>query len=265
MHSALFLVGKLIRRRTPFGSAAFPTHATATAMHFPANAGLIFLTDELTYNRYLVDTGATLSIIPCNQNSSPSGPLRLAASPTHATAMAMHFPANAGLIFLTDKLTNDRYLVDTGATLSIIPCNQNSSPYGPLLKGADGQPIPSWGFIQKTVQFQGKLFTSTFLQAAVAGPILGIDFLRKFKVIVSPELSQIQFACSAAALSAHILPSAAPPASYCLSSSTPVLAPVPIQPPAATTSSLPPVISVYLVRNPEVKSPALVLGKTSLC
>jgi hypothetical protein len=49
------------------------------------------------------------------------------------------------------------------------------------------------------VQFQGKLFTSTFLQAAVAGPILGIDFLRKFKVIVSPELSQVQFACSAAA------------------------------------------------------------------
>jgi hypothetical protein len=62
----------------------------------------------------------------------------------------------------------------------------------------------------------------------VAGPILGIDFLRKFKVIVSPELSQIQFACSAAAPSAHILPSAAlpanisppaaPPASFCSSS-----------------------------------------------
>jgi hypothetical protein len=88
----------------------------------------------------------------------------------------MHFPANTGLIFLTDELTNDRYLVDTGATLSIIPCNQNSSSSGPLLKGADGQPIPSWGFIKKTVQFQGKLFTSTFLQAAVAGPILGMTF-----------------------------------------------------------------------------------------
>jgi hypothetical protein len=140
----------------------------------------------------------------------------------------MHFPANAGLIFLTDELTNDRYLVDTGATLSIVPCNQNSSPSGLLLKGADGQPIPSWGFIKKTVQFQGKIFTATFLQAAVAGPILGIDFLRKFKVTVSPELSQIQFACSAAAPSAqilpsaapstHILPSVAPPASYCSSS-----------------------------------------------
>jgi hypothetical protein len=47
---------------------------------------------------------------------------------------------------------------------------------------------------KKTVQFQGKLFQSTFLQAAVAGPILGND-LRKFKVIVSPEISQIEFAC----------------------------------------------------------------------
>jgi hypothetical protein len=128
MHSALFLVRKLIRRRTPFGSAAFSTHITA---------------------------------------------------------MAMHFPVNAGLMFLTDELTNDRYLVDTGATLCIVPCNQNSSPSSPLLKGADGQLIPSWGFVKKTVQFQGKLFTYTFLQAAVASPLLGIDFLRKFKVIVS--------------------------------------------------------------------------------
>jgi hypothetical protein len=85
-----------------------------------------------------------------------------AANPAHATATAMHFPANAGLIFLTDELTNYRYLVDIGATLSIVPCNQISSPSGPLLRGADGQPIPSWGFIQNTMQFQGKLFTSNF-------------------------------------------------------------------------------------------------------
>jgi hypothetical protein len=60
----------------------------------------------------------------------------------------------------SDGLTNDRYfLVDSGAPVSIVPCSQNSNPSGPLLKGADGQPIPSWGFIRKTVQFQGKLFT----------------------------------------------------------------------------------------------------------
>jgi hypothetical protein len=197
MHSALCLFGKLISRRITFGSAATHTHATATAMHFPANAGLIFLTDELT---------------------------------------------------------NDRYLVDAGATLSIVPCTKNSSPSGPLLKGADGQPIPSWGFIQKTVQFQGKLFTYSFLQATVAGPILGIDFLRKFKVTVSPDINQIQFACTAAASPGLFLPTAASPASPCLFISPPVPTPVLIQLPAAATSSQPPAISAYDIRNPEVKS-----------
>jgi hypothetical protein len=107
----------------------------------------------------------------------------------------MHFPANAGLIFLMDEFTNDRYLVDTGATLSIIPCASNAGPSGPHLKGADGQPIPSWGFVSKTVQFQGKLCTAKLLQGTVAGPILGIDFLRKFRITVAPETSQILFAC----------------------------------------------------------------------
>ncbi len=170
MHSALCLFGKLIGRRTTFGSADTQTHATA-----------------------------------------------------------MHFPADAGLIFLTDELTNDRYLVDTGATLSNVPCFKNTSPSGPLLRGADGQPIPSWGFIHKTVQFQGKFFVANFLQAAVAGPILGIDFLRKFKVTVSPDTSQVQFACTLADSSASNLLTTVSSTSSCLSSPTPVPAPVPIQ------------------------------------
>jgi hypothetical protein len=55
------------------------------------------------------------------------------------------------------------------------------------------------------------------MQAAVAGPILGIDFLRKFKVTVAPEINQIQYACTAAASPAPYLPSAArPPPHVCL-------------------------------------------------
>ncbi len=175
----------------------------------------------------------------------------------------MHFPANAGLISLTGELTNDRYLVDTGVTLSSVPCNQNSSPSGPLLKGADGKPIPSWGFLKKTVQFQGKLFTSSFLQAALTGPILGIDFLRKFKVTVVP-INQIQFACTAVASPAPFLPSAVSPAPIlflgalsappCLFRTPPAPVPVPIQLPIATTSTQHPAISALVVWNPEVKS-----------
>jgi hypothetical protein len=111
----------------------------------------------------------------------------------------MHFPADAGLIFLTDELTNDRYLVDSRATLSIIPCASKNNPSGTILKGANGLSIPSGGLNTKTVQFQGKLFSSCFLQAAVAGPILGIDFLRRFRITVAPETSQIMFTCMAVA------------------------------------------------------------------
>ncbi len=98
-------------------------------------------------------------------------------------------------------------------------------------------------FTQRTVKFQGKLFTSSFLQAAVAGPILGIDFLRKFKVKVVPETSQVVFACTVAA-------SPAPPR---LPSSVPEAVPLFARP----TSSQPPAISAQLVRYPEVKSSSI--------
>jgi hypothetical protein len=99
------------------------------------------------------------------------------------------------------ELTNDRYLVDTGATLSIAPSTTNASPSDPSL-GSCWQPIPSCGYVSKTVQFQGKLFTVKFLQAGVAGPILGMGFLRKFRITVAPETSQVLFTCTATALAA---------------------------------------------------------------
>jgi hypothetical protein len=101
-------------------------------------------------------------------------------------------------MFLTEELTHDRYLVDTGSTLSIIPFQSNSKPSGPLLKGANDFIIPIWGFVSKTVQFQGKLFTSQFMQSVIAGHILGIIFWRKLKSLIAPETSQVLFACEAA-------------------------------------------------------------------
>ncbi len=61
------------------------------------------------------------SLVPGWKTEAPLNLTSSAAIPAHATATAMHFPANAGLIFLTDELTNDRYLVDSGATLSNVP------------------------------------------------------------------------------------------------------------------------------------------------
>ena len=105
-------------------------------------------------------------------------------------ATAMSFPTNAGLIFLKDELTSDNFLVDTGATLSIVPYNAKASPSGPTLNGANGLPIPTWGTVTKFVRFQGITFKHTFLQAAVAGPILGIDFLKKIQCYSRPGFKQ---------------------------------------------------------------------------
>jgi hypothetical protein len=78
------------------------------------------------------------------------------------------------------------------------------------VKGADVQPIPSWGFISKTVQFQGKLFTAKSLQAPVAGPNLSIDFLRKFIITVAPEINQVLLAYTAPATATTPLPNVSP-------------------------------------------------------
>jgi hypothetical protein len=106
----------------------------------------------------------------------------------------MSFPTNAGLLFLKDEIWKDSFLVDTGATLSIVPHNSNESPSIPILNGANGKPIPTWGLISKVLQFQGYSFKHSFLQATVAGPILGIDFLKQFNVTVATGSNKILFA-----------------------------------------------------------------------
>ena len=98
----------------------------------------------------------------------------------------MSFPTNAGLLFLNDEISKDSFLVDTGATLSIVPHNSKVRPSGLILNGANGKPIPICGYISKLVLFQGPSFKHSFLQAAVAGPILVIDFLKQFNVTVAP-------------------------------------------------------------------------------
>jgi hypothetical protein len=92
-----------------------------------------------------------------------------AATSTHDTATAMLLPANAGLIFLTDELSHDRHLVDTGTTLSVVPCNSKPTPSGPLIKGADGQPISSWGFVEKKCPISGQTFFYGVFASSVAG------------------------------------------------------------------------------------------------
>ena len=105
-------------------------------------------------------------------------------------------PAACGLIFLTDTLSGTKFLVDTGASLSILPFTSNAAQSGPKLVGVQGTAIPTWGYQQKTVVFGTARFTFNFLLANVATPIIGVDFLKKFRLNVSPSLGQVIFAAT---------------------------------------------------------------------
>jgi hypothetical protein len=88
----------------------------------------------------------------------------------------MHFQANAGLIFLTEELTNDRYLVDTGATLRIVLCNQNSSPSGPLSKEQKGSLSPLGASLKKLCNFKANFSHPVFYKPLWLVPYWALTF-----------------------------------------------------------------------------------------
>ena len=85
---------------------------------------------------------------------------------------------------MVDNISGTSFLVDTGSSFSIIPFKSPSSPTGPRLRAANGQQIPCWGKRQLTMAFGGRRFSWYFLLAAVDFHIIGVDFLKHFKLSV---------------------------------------------------------------------------------
>ncbi len=82
------------------------------------------------------------------------------------------------LLHLTDELSGQRFLVDTGASYSIFP-HQSSQPVcGPVLKGPGGQTIACWGEKQLPVQFSGRCF---FLDFSISKSRISNSWCRFFK------------------------------------------------------------------------------------
>ena len=90
------------------------------------------------------------------------------------------------LLHLKDELTGLLFLVDTGASRSLIPHQSAAPASGPHLITADGQPISAWGTHKQTLQIGSFHFSFPFVLAAVAFPILGNDFLATHHLLVNP-------------------------------------------------------------------------------
>ena len=86
------------------------------------------------------------------------------------------------LLHVTDRLTNQKFLVDGGALLSIVPPTPRQRLKGPnetKLKAANGTNIDCFGTETRTIVIGRQTFVFEFIIADVQSRILGADFLAK--------------------------------------------------------------------------------------
>ena len=88
------------------------------------------------------------------------------------------------LSMFTDSTSNQQFLVDTGSAYSIVPHSSSEPASRPAIMAADRTPILWWGSHVQTITAGRHTFKWTFLRAAVAFPILGVDFLRHLDLAV---------------------------------------------------------------------------------
>ena len=120
-------------------------------------------------------------------------PVQPAGSPPVASAPEEF--CSSSLIFLKDILSNHEFLVDSGASVSVFPGPKSSSVEGVLLLMADGSPMFCSGSLIIPLQFScdsgSKVYTWTFQQAPVSVPLLGLDFLEHFNLLVDIKKQRV--------------------------------------------------------------------------
>ncbi len=93
------------------------------------------------------------------------------------------------LVHVVDQISDWRFLVDRGTAFSIIPSSLPASGRG--IVGPTGLTIKCWGEGEVKLKVSRQCFKWTFLQAEVYMAILGIDFLRAFKLSVDPAAGRL--------------------------------------------------------------------------
>lgn len=98
------------------------------------------------------------------------------------------------LLYIKDPLTTYRFLIDTGAEVSILPIKPGQGNTSPIacLSAANGSSIPVYGKQSKTLSLGlRRKFNWIFLIAAVNVPIIGADFLQAHHLLVDLKQKRI--------------------------------------------------------------------------
>lgn len=86
-----------------------------------------------------------------------------------------------------DDISKRRFLVDTGAQVSVTPASSAekvSGTTGPPLQAANGSSIATYGSRVVPLRFGNRLFKTGLISANVKRPLLGADFLRQHNLLV---------------------------------------------------------------------------------
>jgi hypothetical protein len=75
--------------------------------------------------------------------------------------------------------------------LSVFPNSSGEPPTSLPIVGADGKSITSYGYVTMSLTLGSRVFSCQFLRAAVASPILGLDFLAANRLLVDPPARQV--------------------------------------------------------------------------
>lgn len=139
------------------------------------------------------------------------------------------------LIFIKDIISQKSFLVDTGSTYSLIPCCFSSNDIGDFsncnvnLEAANGTSITTFGNkrIKIAFNFLKKPTVWNFVVANITIPILGLDFLRYFNLMVDCGTGQViskvydnQYMHFDSKPENHYIPVAQPISTYKLSNSS---------------------------------------------
>ena len=98
-------------------------------------------------------------------------------------------PSSSPLLCIKDSVSQQTFLVDTGAQVSVVPASDTDRACaltngGPQLQAANGSKIATYGTVSRKVCFEGRVFDGQFIQADVRRPLLGADFLLRNNLLV---------------------------------------------------------------------------------
>lgn len=109
------------------------------------------------------------------------------AADIEASAHGQRSSSSSHRLFVFDKSTNQHFLIDTGADLSLFPASSilHNNTDNIYLFAANGTRIPSYGHKHITLNLGlRRQFPWPFVIAKVSKPILGADFLYHFGLVV---------------------------------------------------------------------------------